>query len=849
MASLTKLLRPFKLLVISALLLMQSFAYAGTHIETDELLAYLQNNVELTAADAPMLSIIGSEQCHQIEGPLNEVNLNKVCEMAQANEVCQSVEPDQRLTCRNYNEERSFNTTDLVVGCIKGLFDSVIDLVKFLWSIIKGLYNFIADPGEAIGEAAAYADSIRLYLVNEYDKAYDEANRPFRKFKAAKAVSGVILSTIANGFMEYVEGEYQSLGCMNFEARTRKVCNLAANFFVPPAGAALLILRTMKRMDTAFDATTLARRTRSGGPELDEEIRIPGDGPPAAVSPPQNGFDLFREAYNNNRFNESNRYITYLDNENRPINAKVEGFDANGYLVVLREDGTRFTVPKPFLRDIQVTESSRRVFTSPPYVRFQLNANTGNAAMDNFRQAFNDRQFYQGQQYISIELNSGARVPAKITSYGEDFIEVIDENGLRKRLTQQELQSARFSSTSRQTFEALENLRLPPSQDANINLFREAFNRNTFDDNNRFISYQMDGERLGVRIVGREGNFLKVENADGYSYLLSEAELRTARVSDTARQHFLNNVSVAGIQRTQPPSIVLSQSPEPAVNNFRAQFNQGQFVGDQRYVSVMEGNTRRPARVVDVHPDSVVVEYVDADLVLRRTEIFGQDLNQIRSSPLSAQTFHQRLDELKALSSQDVRGVAVSGYEQRGFAIDLNLQSPGLRRWVGESQRMIREQLGITPDMHPLSPEQQRRLQEFWINQIRPKLESRELSTNRSYGTDRADLASRNSGRADLGQVIEEGKAVCLELSMFASTLFSQYGIRSKLAIGHLNTNRPDPGMHGYHAWLNIYDERGNIIGVVDSNNTQRVHPDPQDYVRHFDGVRLEREIELIRPQ
>lgn len=635
---------------------------------------------------------------------------------------------------------------------------------------------------------------------------------------------------------------------MNFEARTRKVCKIAGQYFIPPAALALKLLKDAKAGDRFLNLIKKPKKVKRLERESDihPSHREPPGAPPEALTPPVNDYDIFRDAYRRGIFNEENRYISFLDENGVRRPAVIEGFDSNRRLIVVDENGKRIPLTNDELRETRFSSSAKRALA---HVAPQVEPNrlvlhmSSDPSTNAFRKAFNERRLTENERYLSIQYGN-QRVPVKVSSYGDDFLEVVDENGLTKKLTRAELESAHVSGTAQQRFAALEAKTIKLSQDENTNIFRKAFNTNNFSGDAQFASYKMGDQRVAIRIIGREGDAVRVENADGYRYLLRKDDLETIRFSNTSKTEFLKNENLAGVQRIGPAEDNLQTMGDPAYDTFRLNFNRGEFVAEQRYVSVMSGSVRRPARIVNVDADKIIVELVDDDSTLRKVEIHGSDLMSVRSSASSHQSFDDSLKYALDLPEAQIRGQAVGHYEQPGFAIDLNLNSPGLKRWVGESQRLIERDLGIKPGQ-PLSREQQLALENYWISRIRPKLESTESYSR--YGKDRGGLASRNAGRADLGQVIEEGKAVCLELSMFASTLLSQYGIKSKLVIGRTNLRSAEAGQHGYHAWLRIVDDEDKTLGLLDSNNSQSIHPNIGDYDRALNGVKVEREIQLIQ--
>ena len=192
----------------------------------------------------------------------------------------------------------------------------------------------------------------------------------------------------------------------------------------------------------------------------------------------------------------------------------------------------------------------------------------------------------------------------------------------------------------------------------------------------------------------------------------------------------------------------------------------------------------------------------------------------------------------------------------------MNLDSPHLQRWMREFTDVIEKETGIRPTPGTqLSEREKHRVYNVWLRHLVPMVE--DPNRRRGYGDIRDQIIESQGGRGDLGSILQGRGAVCRELSMCASVLFSEYGIRSNVVTGNVNTglirvrnnkgqlvelaneNRRGSG----HAWLQVYDENGRPVEIVDSNFTRNIHPDYQDYNQAAQGAVSNKETNLVRPQ
>ena len=199
----------------------------------EQLMSDLKAQYSLSFFSDPMLSIYASS-CDEETASSAKHSLEQICNIVVNSKECKDVEPkEDLLDCSRPEESKNFDTLDFIIGCSQGLWNTVVEFFNFLWTIIR---NAVDIPEKFM----EYVESAKLYLVNEYDKAYEEASS-FKTLKAIKAVAFKLGEKVYNAMQEMAQKEYKEFGCLNFEARTKKVCTLLGAFVDP-----FILLKTLK---------------------------------------------------------------------------------------------------------------------------------------------------------------------------------------------------------------------------------------------------------------------------------------------------------------------------------------------------------------------------------------------------------------------------------------------------------------------------------------------------------------------------------------------------------------------------------------------------------------------------
>ena len=178
-------------------------------------------------------------------------SITNICQVVMKSKMCRNVPAQDRLNCSEISSESQVNVWDTVSGCAIGVFESVKDLLSFVWDLLKWTFNN-ATSSEARGKTAERVSAIRAYLHTEYERAYAKTSLPFRKMKAMASMGKAISHLVWDAVKKLAVQEYREFGCLNYAAKSKAMCYLISDIFVPPAIALALIKKGPKFVLTTF---------------------------------------------------------------------------------------------------------------------------------------------------------------------------------------------------------------------------------------------------------------------------------------------------------------------------------------------------------------------------------------------------------------------------------------------------------------------------------------------------------------------------------------------------------------------------------------------------------------------
>lgn len=225
--------------------------------------------------------------------------VKQMCEVVTKSELCSKVAKEDLLQCntldRNIVVSHAINQWDMLMGCAQGAFNSVVDTLKFFWDVMKWAWENTTSSearGKTSGAVSQVANSAKLYLHTEYQKAYAKATPPMQEVKAISSMNAAFGKLIYQKIVGFLEEQAEEFGCLNEEAKTKRICKVAGDIFLPPTGALALIkygskgLKQLPKFASYFRKVEVLKFAKLAEtyPELAIRLRrLNADTPPTAT--------------------------------------------------------------------------------------------------------------------------------------------------------------------------------------------------------------------------------------------------------------------------------------------------------------------------------------------------------------------------------------------------------------------------------------------------------------------------------------------------------------------------------------------------------------------------------------
>ncbi len=547
----------------------------------------------LDPSDLPSRDIFLRETCESevmSNGSLDE-QMRLFCDVVTKSDACKYVPADELMRCEQPRASGVQSSLDFLRGCGTGIFNSVRDLLSFLGQAAQFIWENITDlrgagerTGRALDAGLQFANSIRLYIYTEYDKAYQEASFP-RALNAASAVSRQLMTFLVSKLTDMVKESYTEFGCLNTQARSRRICQTLSDFIMPPA-AFFAFLKHGARAVSQFpslqrglNSLRAAGRLAPYRQRLDQARRILGK----SLTPEQ---------------------------ENAIVAAHLVGLGERGANGAPAQVGNY--TPAQLRRKAEILRGPLpdpppvppEVFTplfSPDERRLLMENSIVGVSPEELRRQppltsappAPSAQAPQVASPPSPPVASGATPPAASSPRPP-------ETPPRPQ-TQERVAS--LSVNANPTLSSVRGGRVP-------------------DEPHASYLHPIAGERLPVRIERILPEGVEVRHPNGELEILSGRNADTLRNSDTARQVFA--------QAPPHQSLVIPAHPDSAYENIRAAFRRGEMPADPNvsftnpFGEVFEGRLTRVDRV----SGEVRLNLPDG----REMVIRGEDLAQIRTT-------------------------------------------------------------------------------------------------------------------------------------------------------------------------------------------------------------------------
>lgn len=157
--------------------------------------------------------------------------IDTMCKVLVKSDFCEDVEPEYKKDCLNQKE---FDLIDTAISCLEGVFDSLKDL----WEFLKTLVGLIVseEEREKLGaEAKVFLESLSTYYEAEKIKAKKDMWGWGKDVRAGLVAGKNTIGYVVKKFiLEPLSETYEKLACQNSDGKTKTICNLVSDVFLPP---------------------------------------------------------------------------------------------------------------------------------------------------------------------------------------------------------------------------------------------------------------------------------------------------------------------------------------------------------------------------------------------------------------------------------------------------------------------------------------------------------------------------------------------------------------------------------------------------------------------------------------
>lgn len=201
---------------------------------------------------------------------LDNKNSQNVCELVMHSPACENVKAERKRQC---DLELVVDTNPGVefISCLKGLWGSTVEFMKFMGSIIDYVIES-ETRGETNEELMNTMKSAKHFLAMEWSRSLEETQGwgPIHRMRAATHFSKTMGTIIYNMLEESYFSMQENYACLNGAARTEALCEFAGSMFIPPTIVMIKIAKhllkkrkfisDLAKKDHLIDETLLSKK-------------------------------------------------------------------------------------------------------------------------------------------------------------------------------------------------------------------------------------------------------------------------------------------------------------------------------------------------------------------------------------------------------------------------------------------------------------------------------------------------------------------------------------------------------------------------------------------------------------
>lgn len=175
------------------------------------------------------------------------------CLVLNNSELCKDVRPADKLICNEPAKTKWYsNVWEKTKACGSGIKKSWQEYYEFMKQI--GKYLFDKESRQKTNQKISKAwTSMKSYLATETTK-YQDAHKVGKK-RAFLAVTANMMKKFTKGLNQMLYQMAPKVGCYNYKAKTRVICQVLAEFFVEP----IILFKFVRLGPKVLKGTRIAR--------------------------------------------------------------------------------------------------------------------------------------------------------------------------------------------------------------------------------------------------------------------------------------------------------------------------------------------------------------------------------------------------------------------------------------------------------------------------------------------------------------------------------------------------------------------------------------------------------------
>jgi len=86
-------------------------------------------------------TVLFSDECNPHSSFTLDQSAQNICQVVINSELCEDVPKEDRINCTIVENSTESSTWNYIKGCVKGAFNSVKEILAFIWDVLKWVWS------------------------------------------------------------------------------------------------------------------------------------------------------------------------------------------------------------------------------------------------------------------------------------------------------------------------------------------------------------------------------------------------------------------------------------------------------------------------------------------------------------------------------------------------------------------------------------------------------------------------------------------------------------------------------------------------------------------------------------